>query len=111
MLKLQSSKDVIPILDMNFDMLSDQLKLRFLCRVLGVEAENAKDPIDINGELLDPDLSYKLTSDNVKKLLAMYMRLKAQIPVVCMGETGCGKTRMINYLCDLMRGKKYNKKH
>ena len=88
---------------MNFDHLSDQLKLRVLCRILGVEEENLRDPCNINGELVDPDPSYKLNSDNVKKLLAIYMRLKAKIPVVCMGETGCGKTRMIRYLCDLIR--------
>ena len=25
------------------------------------------------------------------------------IPVVVMGETGCGKTRLIRYMCDLAR--------
>ena len=25
------------------------------------------------------------------------------IPVVIMGETGCGKTRLIRYMCDLAR--------
>ena len=25
------------------------------------------------------------------------------IPVVLMGETGCGKTRLIRYMCDLVR--------
>ena len=106
-LRHQNRQDQIPIFNMNFDNLPEQLKLRVLCRVLGVEKENLKDHSNMNGELFDPDPSYKLTSDNVKKLLAIYMRIKARIPVVCMGETGCGKTRMIKYLCDLIRGGKH----
>ena len=29
---------------------------------------------------------------------------RCDIPVVIMGETGCGKTRLIRYMCDLARG-------
>ena len=29
--------------------------------------------------------------------------LRSGIPVVIMGETGCGKTRLIRYMCDLAR--------
>ena len=111
LLKVQNHKDPIPMFNMNFDNLSKQDKLRLLCRVLGVEEHNLRDTTSSNGELLDPDPTYKLTSDNVKKLLAMYMRFKTKIPVVCMGETGCGKTRMIKYLCDLIRGFKKNFKN
>ena len=32
--------------------------------------------------------------------LSMYIR--CNIPVVLMGETGCGKTRLIKYMCDLL---------
>jgi len=49
----------------------------------------------------DPDESYELTGDNVKKILAIHMRFRCNIPVVIMGETGCGKTRLIRYLCGL----------
>ena len=27
---------------------------------------------------------------------------RCDIPVVIMGETGCGKTRLIRYMCDLV---------
>lgn len=27
---------------------------------------------------------------------------RCNIPVVVMGETGCGKTRLLKYLCDIM---------
>lgn len=43
----------------------------------------------------DPDNTYQLTVDNCLKLLAIYLRLRCQIPVVLMGETGCGKTRKV----------------
>ncbi len=34
-------------------------------------------------------------------ILSIY---RCDIPVVIMGETGCGKTRLIRYMCDLARG-------
>lgn len=49
----------------------------------------------------DPDPTYQLTMDNSLKLMAIFMRLRCNNPVVIMGETGCGKTRMIKYLSDL----------
>ncbi len=72
----------------------------------------------------DPDESYVLTVDNLIKVLAIQMRFRYKyclhamflllecllhllyrcgIPVVIMGETGCGKTRLIRYMCDLAR--------
>lgn len=51
----------------------------------------------------DPDPTYELTADNVMKMLAIYMRFRCGIPVVIMGETGCGKTRLVRFLCALQR--------
>ena len=53
--------------------------------------------------LHDPDETYVLTVDNLIKILAIQMRFRCSIPVVIMGETGCGKTRLIRYMCDLAR--------
>ena len=50
-------------------------------------------------EKIDP--LYELTQDNLLKMIAIYTRLKYKIPVVIMGETGCGKTRLIEYMCRL----------
>uniref|UniRef100_A0A1I8J9L4 RING-type domain-containing protein n=1 Tax=Macrostomum lignano TaxID=282301 RepID=A0A1I8J9L4_9PLAT len=50
----------------------------------------------------DPDLSYELTTDNAMKMLAIYMRFRCEIPVVLMGETGCGKTKLVEFLSKLM---------
>ena len=52
-------------------------------------------------EGFDPDESYELTTDNVKKMLAIHMRFKCNIPVIIMGETGCGKTRLVRFMCRL----------
>jgi DNA-binding NtrC family response regulator len=38
--------------------------------------------------------------DNLRSALSLY---RCVIPVVIMGETGCGKTRLIRYMCDLAR--------
>ncbi|XP_022797655.1 E3 ubiquitin-protein ligase rnf213-alpha-like isoform X3 [Stylophora pistillata] len=76
-------------LDNDFESYSKGDKIQLLCSVMGIECG------------YDPDESYELTGDNVKKILAIHMRFRCNIPVVIMGETGCGKTRLIRYLCGL----------
>ena len=79
------------VLDENFDELELKVKQLKLCRVLGVEPSR-----------IQFDDTYELTQDNVMKLLAVYMRFRCNIPVVIMGETGCGKTKLVEYLCNLL---------
>ena len=67
-------------------------RLECLCKVLGQEY------------IQEVDESYELTLDNVKKILAIQMRFRCGIPVVVMGETGCGKTRLIRFMCNLQAG-------
>ncbi|KAM6403591.1 E3 ubiquitin-protein ligase RNF213-like [Rhynochetos jubatus] len=74
-----------------FDELPRYQKLEKLCMVLGISW------------VTDPDETYELTTDNVLKILAIEMRFRCNIPVVVMGETGCGKTRLIQFLCKLRR--------
>ncbi|KAK3585575.1 hypothetical protein CHS0354_036762 [Potamilus streckersoni] len=78
----------VPIQE-NFDALPRDKKIERLCRVMGNEMPH------------DPDDTYELTTDNVKKILAIYMRFRCDIPVIIMGETGCGKTRLIKFMCAL----------
>ena len=42
---------------------------------------------------------YCLTGDSLLKMLAIFVRVRCGIPVVLMGECGCGKTMLIQYLC------------
>ncbi|XP_077981789.1 E3 ubiquitin-protein ligase RNF213-like [Glandiceps talaboti] len=76
----------------NFDTLKRDAKVKHMCTVLGLDAPN------------DPDEEYELTSDSVTKMLAIMMRFRSNIPVIIMGETGCGKTRLVKYLCEMMVG-------
>ncbi|XP_065676513.1 E3 ubiquitin-protein ligase rnf213-alpha-like isoform X2 [Hydra vulgaris] len=80
-------------LNTNYKTLSRKSKLDILCRVIGMDS-------------FDPDPSYELTVDNMKKILAIHMRLRCVIPVIMMGETGCGKTKLIKFMCALRAGKK-----
>jgi len=43
--------------------------------------------------------SYVFTSDNYVKMLLIYLRVQSNLPVLIMGETGCGKTALIECLC------------
>nr|XP_057905202.1 E3 ubiquitin-protein ligase rnf213-alpha isoform X2 [Doryrhamphus excisus] len=75
----------------DFDNLPRSKKIQRICNVLGIRKP------------LDPDETYELTTDNILKILAIHMRFRCGIPVIIMGETGCGKTRLIKYLCELQR--------
>ena len=45
--------------------------------------------------------SYVFTADNFIKLILILTRIRANIPVVMMGETGCGKTSLLRVLSKL----------
>ncbi|CAH3163087.1 unnamed protein product, partial [Porites evermanni] len=81
--------------DLNHDFESKNKReiMETLCKVMGLE-----------WGMIDPDKSYELTGDNAKKILAIHMRFRCDIPVIIMGETGCGKTRLIRYMCGLQTG-------
>ncbi|XP_026936735.1 E3 ubiquitin-protein ligase RNF213 isoform X2 [Sagmatias obliquidens] len=78
--------------NVDFDQLPRHEKLEKLCLALGIQWP------------IDPDETYELTTDNMLKILAIEMRFRCGIPVIIMGETGCGKTRLIKFLSDLRRG-------
>ena len=44
--------------------------------------------------------SYALTQDNILKMTLILQRVRAHIPVIIMGETGCGKTSLVRFLAD-----------
>ncbi|XP_067411298.1 E3 ubiquitin-protein ligase rnf213-alpha-like isoform X2 [Emydura macquarii macquarii] len=74
-----------------FEDLSRQEQLETLCSVFGVRCSQ------------DPDESYQLTLDNTMKMLAIHLRFQCGIPVIVMGETGCGKTKLVQFMCSLQR--------
>jgi ABC-type dipeptide/oligopeptide/nickel transport system ATPase subunit len=44
-----------------------------------------------------------LTIDNILKIVSIYFRILSGIPVIIMGETGCGKTALIDALCKMTK--------
>ena len=46
--------------------------------------------------------NYVITEDNYKKMVLLIYRIKANIPVIIMGETGCGKTSLIKKLSQIL---------
>ena len=45
---------------------------------------------------------YVFTADNFVKMILILLRIRADIPVIMMGETGCGKTSLITMLSKLL---------
>ena len=45
---------------------------------------------------------YAFTADNFIKMILILLRIRANIPVIMMGETGCGKTSLIRKLYELL---------
>ncbi|XP_075580950.1 E3 ubiquitin-protein ligase rnf213-alpha-like [Pelecanus crispus] len=77
-----------------FETLHRTDQLNVLCRVFGVKCQE---------DVKDPDASYQLTLDNTMKMLAIHLRFQCGIPVIIMGETGCGKTKLVQFMCNLQR--------
>ena len=46
--------------------------------------------------------TYVFTADNFVKMVLILLRIRANIPVIMMGETGCGKTSLIRKLSELI---------
>ena len=46
--------------------------------------------------------NYVITNDNFKKMVLLVYRIKANVPVIIMGETGCGKTALITKLNQIL---------
>ena len=58
---------------------------------------NIPDEINIK-EIAKKNDNYTFTRDNFLKMALIYFRIKSNIPVILMGETGCGKTSLIKML-------------
>ena len=68
-------------------------RLKFLLNTSNDLEEDEKDKKSLLS-ILDID-SYSIIEDNYKKMLFLLYRIQANIPVIIMGETGCGKTSLI----------------
>ena len=67
------------------------------------DIENKKSLLSI---LEQEDNNYVLTNDNFIKMILLFYRIKANVPVIIMGETGCGKTLLVIKLNQLLNNGK-----
>ncbi|XP_053396015.1 E3 ubiquitin-protein ligase rnf213-alpha-like [Mercenaria mercenaria] len=81
----------------DFDSLSRHDKIMRLCIFMGIQYPH------------DPDENFILTTDIVKKIMAIHMRFRYDLPTLIMGETGYGKTRLVKFLCDIQLPSEYRK--
>lgn len=45
------------------------------------------------------------TLDNLMKLVLIFLRIRARLPIILMGETGVGKTSLVDYLAKVIDAK------
>eukprot|EP01084_Bolivina_argentea_P089925 162129_1 len=46
---------------------------------------------------------YVLTFDNIVKIVSIFFRINTGIPLLIIGETGCGKTALLKYMTDILQ--------
>ncbi|CAG9322655.1 unnamed protein product [Blepharisma stoltei] len=61
-----------------------------------------KDKRDL--QLMYVDSQYVITPDNFLKMNLIYLRAISNIPIIIMGETGCGKTSLIQFFVENILG-------
>ena len=59
--------------------------------------------------LKEIDGNYVFTADNFLKIVLIILHIRANIPVIMMGETVCGKTSLIRKLSEIKNGGKKDK--
>ena len=70
------------------------LRTRFAVLMLIFVALIARLPAELN--------AYQLTNDNFTKMCMVLLRIRSRIPVIIMGETGCGKTSLVRFLSNIV---------
>ena len=79
--------------------------LKELGEILGIKDSNIE--IEDGNKKIQKKLfsyiseNYEFTVDNFFKLCLIILRIRANIPIILMGETGCGKTSLIKVLSQL----------
>ena len=68
---------------------------------------NLETDIESLKKIIDKD-EYVITYDNFRKMILIIYRIVANIPVIIMGETGCGKTTLIRKLNQLINNGEEN---
>eukprot|EP00767_Chilomastix_cuspidata_P002748 gnl/Chilomastix_cuspidata/2873.p1 GENE.gnl/Chilomastix_cuspidata/2873~~gnl/Chilomastix_cuspidata/2873.p1 ORF type:complete len:4706 (+),score=672.78 gnl/Chilomastix_cuspidata/2873:2-14119(+) len=61
-----------------------------------------ENPIGMNDRGIKLLNEYSFTSDNTYKMLKVFIRLKSNVPVVLIGESGIGKTELLRRLAEIV---------
>jgi hypothetical protein len=60
-------------------------------------------------EFIHMDSEYVLTPDNYLKMNLIYLKALANLPIILMGETGCGKTKLVEFFVCEVLGERFEK--
>ena len=87
--------------DKNFDKINFLKELKDILSINNpvTEAEKSKDSEYKSLEEISGN--YVFTADNFVKMILILLRIRSNIPVIMMGETGCGKTSLIRKLSEM----------
>ena len=91
------------------DYKSNENYLKRMKELLNIKNEVEKDVGELKSlmSILKQDgNNYVITNDNFKKMILLIYRIKANVPVILMGETGCGKTALITKLYQILNNGK-----
>ncbi|XP_028413413.1 E3 ubiquitin-protein ligase rnf213-alpha-like, partial [Dendronephthya gigantea] len=81
----------------DFELMNQQQLQEKLEKIVRTESRGAEE-----GSTLENESSgYALTPDNMLKMILIILRMRANVPIIIMGETGCGKTSLIKYLANI----------
>ena len=105
LLKLKNSqvmnkKDLLKELP-NYKGYSQKQFLEELKEILEIKNPVEKDTKNPLKSLEEIAGNYVFTADNFIKMVLILLRIRSNIPVIMMGETGCGKTSLIRKLSEL----------
>ncbi|KAG2374157.1 hypothetical protein C9374_010994 [Naegleria lovaniensis] len=76
--------------------------LKFLTMVNGSYQYEMADYYDYSLREKISNSDYVLTQDNLMKMFAIILRFKCNLPVIILGETGCGKSFLMAYLSKIL---------
>ena len=80
-----------------YDLSSAQIffEMRNICLTPDIDITDIKEKME----------NYEFTMDNFVKMVLIYLRIRAKVPLILLGETGCGKTSLIKHLVYFLKGK------